>query len=164
MGSEVKVRLATPEDSEAISGILRIAFSEFKNDYTPEAFEVVTPPAEAIATRFAAGPQWVATVDGKKVGTVSVFPEPDHLYIRSMAVLPEAQGLGVGKKLLGAVEAYAIEARFERLFLHTTHFSKSAIRLYEKFGFQKTGDTTAEEWYGTPGLGMEKKLAKSQYV
>jgi ribosomal protein S18 acetylase RimI-like enzyme len=164
MSSEATVRFATPEDAEAISGILRVAFSQFKNDYTPEAFEVVTPPATEIAMRFAAGPQWVAVVDDNPVGTVSVFPEPDHLYIRSMAVLPEAQGLGVGKKLLYAVEAYAVEVGFERLFLHTTYFSKSALRLYEKFGFQKTNDTTAEEWYGTPGLGMEKKLVKSQHA
>jgi ribosomal protein S18 acetylase RimI-like enzyme len=164
MGPEATVRLATSEDAEAISDILRVAFSELKDGYTPEAFEVVTPSAEVIATRFAQGPQWVAIIDGRPVGTVSVFPEPGHLYIRSMAVLPETQGAGVGKNLLDAVEVYAIEAGFERLFLHTTYFSKSAIRLYEKCGFKWVGDTTAEEWYGTPGLGMEKKLTKSQHA
>ena len=35
---------------------------------------------------------------------------------------------------------------------------KSASKLYEKCGFRKIGDTTAEEWYGTPGLSMEKIL------
>ena len=164
MNPEATVRLATPEDAEAISDILRIGFSEFKNDYTPKAFEVVTPPAEEIVMRFAVGPQWVAVIDGKAIGTVSVRPEPDHLYIRSMAVLAEARGAGVGKKLIDAVEIYAIESGFDRLFLHTTYFSKSALRLYEKCGFQTTVYTTAEEWYGTPGLGMEKKLVRSQHA
>ena len=164
MSTGTIVRLATPADSGAISDILRVAFSEFKNDYTPEAYEVVTPPAAEIETRFAAGPQWIALVDCKQVGTVSVYPEPDHLYIRSMAVLPEARGLGVGMRLLDAIESYAVEAGFDRLFLHATYFSTNAIGLYEKFGFEKTCDTTAEEWYGTPGLGMEKKLARSQHA
>jgi ribosomal protein S18 acetylase RimI-like enzyme len=153
---KLEVRIARTEDAASISEILRAAFSQFKNDYTPEALAVVTPPAEEIAGRFAEGPQWVAILEGKPVGTVSVVHEPDHLYIRSMAVLPEAQGSGVGGKLLGEVETYAVENGFERLFLYTTYFSKSAIHLYEKCGFRKTGDTTAEEWYGTPGLAMEK--------
>src|SRR5437870_1364737 len=134
--SEVEIRLAIPDDADAIAEILRVAFSEFKNDYTSEALSVVTPSADEIATRFGEGPQWLATVDGKPRGTVSVVREPDHLYIRSMAVLPEAQGMGIGRKLLDAVESYAIENGFNRLFLYTTYFSRVAIQLYEKRGFR----------------------------
>ena len=157
-GTRVEIRLAEPGDAKSISEILRKAFSEFKSDYTPEALEVVTPPADEIATRFNEGPQWLAVADKKPVGTVSVIREPDHLYIRSMAVLREAQGGGIGRRLLAAIEDYAFENRFERLFLYTTNFSKSARHLYEKCGFRKVADTTAEEWYGTPGLSMEKIL------
>jgi len=157
-GTRVEIRLAEPGDAKSISEILRKAFSEFKSDYTPEALEVVTPPADEIATRFNEGPQWLAVADKKPVGTVSVVREPDHLYIRSMAVLPEVQGLGIGKMLLDAIDGYAVANGFDRLFLYTTNFSTAAKKLYEKCGFRKTGDTTAEEWYGTPGLSMEKIL------
>lgn len=153
------VRLAKHGDSQIIAEILERAFSQFRGDYTPEAFKVVTPAADEIAGRFAEGPIWIAILDERVVGTVSVLPEPDRLYIRSMAVLPEAQGQGIAQALMKAVEKYGIESGFDALFLYTTHFSLSAIHLYERLGYRRGRDTTADEWYGTPGFAMEKKLA-----
>ena len=156
-----EIRIARPGDETSIAQVLFEAFSAFRAEYTPEAFEVVTPSAEELSTRFDEGPMWVAELDGQIVGTVSTLPEPDWIYIRSMAVAPSTQGLGIGHLLLNAVEKYAIEGGFERLFLYTTYFSTGAIELYEKHGFIRGRDTTAEEWYGTPGLAMEKKLERN---
>ncbi|MFL6467821.1 MAG: GNAT family N-acetyltransferase, partial [Pyrinomonadaceae bacterium] len=100
----------------------------------------------------------VASLDGKIVGTVSVTVEEGDLYVRSMAVLPEAQGRGVGHKLLDAIDEYAAETDFDRIFLYTTYFSAGAKELYEKHGYTWVRDTTAEEWFGVPGLEMDKKL------
>jgi ribosomal protein S18 acetylase RimI-like enzyme len=155
---DVDIGLALPADAAAISEVLRVAFAEFENDYTPEALAYVTPGVEEVAGRFAEGPMWVAEMNGRVVATVSVVPEPDWLYIRSMAVLPEAQGHGIGGRLLCAVEEYAVNSDIETLFLYTTHFSKDAVRLYERHGFVRGRDTTAEEWCGTPGLEMWKYL------
>ncbi len=160
MSSDVPIRLAKVEDARLIANILREAFAEFAANYTPEAMVVVTPPADEIAGRFEEGPIWVAEINDEIVATVSVVPETEWLYIRSMAVLPKAQGLGIGHGLLDAIEKYGIENGFNRLFLYTTHFSTDAIRLYEKHGFRRVRDTSAEEWFGTPGLSMDKKIGK----
>jgi len=56
------------------------------------------------------------------------------------------------------IEEYAISEGFEKLFLYTTYFSTGAVELYEKHGYIRGRDTTADEWYGTPGLAMEKIL------
>src|SRR6266536_6534553 len=104
MSSDLQIRRATAEDAESIAQILFEAFSEFESGYTPEAFAVVTPPPNEVATRFDEGPMWVAVKGNEIVGTVSALPEPEWLYIRSMAVSPKAQGLGIGRKLLEAVE------------------------------------------------------------
>lgn len=154
----IEIRLAVTGDVEAIAAILFDAFSAFRSDYTTEAFAVVTPSAEEIVSRFDEGPMWVALIGEKVVGTVSVVPEPEWLYIRSMAVAPAAQGRGAGHKLLDAVEEYALANGFDRLFLYTTYFSTGAIELYEKHGFIRGRDTTAQEWFGTPGLAMDKFL------
>ena len=153
-----EIRLAKPGDETAIAKVLFEAFSRFRDDYTPESFAIVTPSADEVATRFDEGPMWVAENEGEIVATVSVLPEPEWLYIRSMAVSPSAQGLGIAHRLLDAIEDYAVSEGFEKLFLYTTYFSVGAIELYEKHGFVKGRDTTADEWYGTPGLAMEKKL------
>ena len=157
---EVLLRRAVPQDAAAIATILREAFAEFKNDYTPEAFEIVTPAAEEIVSRFTEGPIWVAILDEKIVGTVSVVPEPDWLYIRSMAVAPQAQGKGIALKLLDVVENYGLEKGFRTLFLYTTGFSRDAISLYKKYGFGHVRYTPAEEWYGTAGIAMEKGISR----
>lgn len=161
MSGDVQIRRAVAADAQAIATILREAFSEFVSDYTPQAFAVITPPAEEIAGRFEEGPVWVASKDGKPVGTVSALPEPEWLYIRSMAVLPNVQGRGIARMLMRAVENYGIENGFDTLFLYTTHFSKDAVNLYEKLGYRKGRNTTAEEWFGTPGFSMSKKLGRN---
>jgi GNAT superfamily N-acetyltransferase len=136
------------------------AFIEFKPLYTPEAFAVTTPTIEEIQNRWYEGPVWVAVDHEAIVGTVAVVPENEGLYIRSMAVLPNARGHGIGELLLLHVERYAVAQGFYRMFLSTTPFLVSAIRVYEKFGFQRTGEGPLE-LMGTPLFTMEKYL-KSQ--
>jgi len=154
----VEVRIAKPEDSGAIAEVLGEAFGMYRKHYTADAFAVVTPLADEITRRLDEGPQWVATMGDKIVGTVSVTVDEGDLYVRSLAVAPEAQGRGVGHKLLDAIDEYAAGTKFDRIFLYTTYFSAGAKELYEKHGYAWVRDTTAEEWYGVPGLEMDKKL------
>lgn len=156
--SALEIRLATLSDSEAIADVLREAFTPYREHYTEESFGYVTAKPDVIAPRFDEGPIWVAEVDGDVVGTVSLTTEPEGLYIRSMAVLPSSQGLGIGHKLLDALNDHVSESDIERIFLYTTYFVPGAKELYEKHGFMWVRDTTPEEWYGTAGLEMEKSL------
>lgn len=159
---ELNVRLATDDDAQAIADVLFEAFSLHRTFYTPEAFAAVTPSAAAIEGRFAEGPIWVAELNGVVVGTVSLTTEPEGLYIRSMAVRPNAQGQGIGHKLLDAVDVFTSTSKIDRIFLYTTYFVKGAKEMYEKHGFKWVRETTAEEWYGTPGLEMEKMVSQPQ--
>jgi putative acetyltransferase len=92
------------------------------------------------------------------VGTVAAVAKGERLYIRSMAVLPSARGHGIGKALLEQIEKFATEQGFQRLYLSTTPFLLSAIRLYESFGFDRTSEGP-HELFGTPLFTMEKKIA-----
>ena len=160
----IEIRFADNNDTVPIADVLYEAFGVYEDEYTPEAFEIVTPSADEIISRFAEGPQWVAVKDGVIVGTVSVTVEDGDLYVRSMAVKPVMQGHGVGHKLLHAIDEYAKGTEHARIFLYTTYFSAGAKELYEKHGYVWVRDTTAEEWYGVPGLEMEKSLSKSGAV
>ena len=156
--SQPEVRRAVPGDEAAISNVLFQAFSTFQGHYTPEAFAIVTPTADVVATRFAEGPMWIADANDEMVGTVSVTVEKGDLYVRSMAVLPQSQGRGIAHMLLDTIDEYAAETQFDRIFLYTTYFAAGAKELYEKHGYAWVRDTPAEEWYGVPGLEMEKIL------
>ena len=155
---KIEVRIAKPDDSDAIAEVLREAFGMYRAHYTDEAFAVVTPASDEITRRFDDGPQWVATVDGKIAGTVSMTVEEGDLYVRSMGVRLEAQGRGVGHKLLDAIDEYAAGTDHDRIFLYTTYFSSGAKELYEKHGYSWVRDTPTDEWFGVPGLEMDKVI------
>lgn len=59
----------------------------------------------------------------------------DEFELIKMAVLPEAQGRGVGEALLRTAIARAGAMGAKRLFLLTNSKSRTAIRLYERNGF-----------------------------
>lgn len=164
MSTQANVRLAEAADAESIAAVLKEAFGIYRENYTPEAFEAVTPGAEKILSRFTEGPQWVAEIDGNVVGTVSLRTDPEGLYVRSMAVLPEVQGTGVGHVLLDAVNEFADASGQERIFLHTTYFVPGAGEMYAKHGFRWVRDTAPEEWMGVPGLEMERIINKQDAI
>ena len=152
----INVCLAEPDDAAAISRVIGEAFGRFRDHYTDEAFEVVAVTSDEVLKRFGEGPQWVAKLVGEVVGTVSVTAEEGDLYVRSMAVAPLAQGRGIAHKLLDAVDEYWKTTDHDRIFLYTTYFTPGAKELYEKHGYEYVRDTPANEWYGVPGLEMDK--------
>ena len=150
------IRLASPSDAEQIAAVLRAAFREFESQYTPAAYRATTPATEDIIGRFTEGPIWIAESYTVVVATVSAVPRSAEVYIRSMAVPPTARGRGIATRLLAAVEAFAINGGCHRITLMTTPFLESAIHLYERAGFQRSGITS--DLHGTPLVGMVKRL------
>ena len=89
---------------------------------------------------------------------MTALPEPEKIYIRSMAVAPTAQGRGLGQKLLETREYDARERGYTKLYLYTTFVLPGAQPLYEKNGFVVTRETAPEEWHDMGGVEMEKLL------
>jgi ribosomal protein S18 acetylase RimI-like enzyme len=152
---ELEIRTANPDDAAAIAAVLAASFLEYQPLYTLKGYAATTPGEAVIKHRFAEGKTWVALFAGKIVGTVSVVAQPDSLYIRSMAILPEARGQRLGERLLAEIEHYALAQGCRRLTLSTTPFLDRAIRLYEKFGFARCG---SDDLFGTPLITMAKEL------
>ncbi len=153
----VQIRTATANDAWLVASILRQAFAEYKPLYTSQGYSATTLGTYEIRMRINEGPVWIALHDGHIVGTASVFPKEAGFYIRGMAVLPAARGLGVGRLLLEEIEGLAVASGCKRLFLSTTPFLNRAIRLYEGFGFQRTSDGPYD-LFGTPLFTMEKMV------
>jgi ribosomal protein S18 acetylase RimI-like enzyme len=159
MARPIQIRRALPEDVPAIAVVLCESFTEYKALYTEEGFAETTPCKEQIEFRMREGPVWVASCDEAIVGTVSAVSNSGAAYVRGMAVLPAARGSGAGSALLNQVENWAAAEGATRIFLSTTPFLESAIRLYEKFGFQRTNDGPFD-LFGTTLFTMEKNLSQ----
>jgi GNAT superfamily N-acetyltransferase len=157
VGRLVKIRRAGLADCAAIADVLYQAFVEFRSLYTDGGFAATALNAEQIGIRVREGPVWVALRDAVMIGTVSAVKNGDSIYIRGMAVLPDARGSGAGSRLLEQVESWAGAEGCTRLFLSTTPFLASAIRLYERAGFRRTDDEP-HDLFGTPLFTMEKVI------
>lgn len=157
MESPLTIRRAEPGDAAALEKVLRESFAEFETLYTPGGFAATTPTAEQILVRIQEGPCWVAMQGYEAIGTVAALVKEQSVYVRGMAVIPDARGTGVARKLLDTVEQYASIANCRRLYLSTTPFLNDAIRLYEKYGFRRTVHATPD-LFGTPLFTMEKMI------
>lgn len=145
------------DEATILASMLHQAFVEFEPLYTPAAFAATTPTPDQIQKRWSEGPVWVVTEGSQLVGTVSAVLKAEGLYIRSMAVPPSHRGQGIGHILLQAVEQFANAQHVQCMFLSTTPFLTGAIRLYERFGFQRSNDAP-HELFGTPLFSMVKPL------
>ncbi len=155
--SEILIRRATPEDAEAISGVLHQAFAAYEPLYTPQAFRVTTSAPAEVLERMQEGPVWVALRDDALVATASAVVTAKGCYIRGMAATPAARGHRIGCALLETIEHFAQNERLPRLYLSTTPFLDRAIALYERYGFRRTDDGPSE-LFGTPLCTMVKTL------
>ena len=83
---------------------------------------------------------FVARQNNKVVGFVAPNIEKDgRRRLGGLYVAPEAQGQGVGSKLIEA--SFAWHGLGTDIYLHTDSDNENAIRLYRKFGFVETGRT-----------------------
>jgi len=149
--------MAAPSDASRVASVLYDSFVEYESSYTPEAFAATAPTSGQVQSRMEEGPVWVVARDDEIVGTVSVVPQGEALYIRGMAVLPAARGHKVGELLLKQIESYAAARGYKRLLLSTTPFLARAIRLYEHFGFRRSSEGP-HDLFGTPLFTMVKTL------
>jgi putative acetyltransferase len=153
----IQIRPAKLSECAAIAPVLHDSFAEFKALYTEAGFKATTPTEDQIRIRMKEGPVWVALRNAVIIGTVAAMKKNGSLYIRGMAVLPSARSTGAGTQLLREVEHWAASEKIHRIFLSTTPFLHSAIRLYEKSGFRRT-DQGPHDLFGTPLFTMEKIL------
>ena len=160
-GRNAFIRLANASDLPALAALIHEAFVEYRSLYTDGGFATTTPGAAQLARRMSEGPVWVVERDGVLLGTASVVSRGDDLYIRGMAVLPRSRGLRLGESLLKTIEEFARDHGHKRLTLSTTPFLSRAIRLYERFGFERRTDGP-HELFGTPLFTMVKNLVPAE--
>lgn len=79
----------------------------------------------------------------------------------SIAVADKARGLGVGYRLLKQAEALAVKRRCKRMRLEVRQDNSSAIRLYERNGYQRFGDYAHYYEDGMHAWRYEKELTKN---
>lgn len=128
----VRVRAATTGDIPAILAVDAQCFSaEWRKD------DVQIGLALREAARFL-----VVEDETGVIGYAFVTAHHDRrlIHLVRIAVLPDRQRQGIGARLLYEVVAYAAATGVETITLNTQTYNRNARRLYERFGFRRTGD------------------------
>jgi DNA-binding MarR family transcriptional regulator len=109
-------------------------------------------PAEAQAFRPPAGAMLLATLHGEPVGCGAIkldWGAPP--YIKRMWVASSTRGLGVGRRLLGALEAHAAATGAPVVQLETNGTLAEAIALYRSAGYREVpafnDEPYAHHWF-----------------
>lgn len=96
------------------------------------AFEAEQDPAS--------GTGWIAEARGQRLGSIFCVPsgEEGTAKLRLFLLVPEARGLGLGKRLLTTCMAFARAAGYSRMKLWTHESHRAACALYAATGWQLT--------------------------
>ena len=115
----------------------------FESGFDPAA----TLPAEDREFVPPRGTFLVAFVDGEAVACGGVKPiAPGIGYLKRMWVAGSVRGLGLGRRMLAALEAEARELGLSTLRLETNHSLHEAIQLYRSAGFREVDPFNSEPY------------------
>jgi ribosomal protein S18 acetylase RimI-like enzyme len=130
------IRQARPADRAAVEAIVQAAYAL----YLPRIGKPPGPMLDDYAAHIAAG---VVTVfeddDGAVAAILVLVPQPDHLLLDNIAVHPDRQGHGLGRRLMAFAEQDARRRGFSELRLYTHQTMTENIALYTRLGFIETG-------------------------
>jgi GNAT superfamily N-acetyltransferase len=84
-----------------------------RENYSPEAFWQFTPDTDKVVKRFDEGPQWWRKLMMRSSGPFRCPPSRKDCTFADIdgRLAPEAQGRGIGHKLMDAVNEFADEER-----------------------------------------------------
>lgn len=111
--------------------------------YAPYVERIGKPPGPMLddyGKRIAEGSVSVLEgADGAILAIIVLLPHGDHMLLDNVAVRPEAQGQGLGRRLVAFAEAEARRLGFAELRLYTHQKMTENIALYRRLGFVETG-------------------------
>jgi predicted N-acetyltransferase YhbS len=155
-GTAFTIREARPAEYDAVGDVIEAAYRAVNDP----KFEDYVDEVRDVARRARDCPVLVAVEEGSGavLGTVSYVAGPGNPYaeieregeagMRMLAVLPSAQGRGIGPALVTAVVDRARAAGKRGLAINTRPSMVAAHRMYERYGFVRD---PARDWEFEPG-------------
>lgn len=151
---DLHFRAAFATDAGAIAALVRAAYAK----WVPLIGREPRPMTADYALAVSLHDFDLAIAGGQLVGLIETERREDHLWIENVAVLPAAQGRGLGRLLLARAEDAARRFGLNSLRLLTSAAFAENIALYERVGYRIThtepfmGGTTV---YMARALGPE---------
>jgi ribosomal protein S18 acetylase RimI-like enzyme len=97
----------------------------------------------------------IVELNGEHVGSIGLTDEGDAAAIRWVVFSPEVRGMGLGRRLVDEMLAFAEDHGYRRVWLETFSELEAAAHLYREAGFVVTSDDTAPRW-GRESITMQR--------
>lgn len=149
---EVIIRDAQDLEHETIAEVMLEAYQQYAFDMPQPRWEAYRDSIRNSVYGDAPYARIVAQLGGEIVGSVQMFLSSEIAYgkpemginspiIRLLAVSPSARGRGVATLLIKEAALRSIQLGATTLNLHTSDMMASAVKLYEKLGFERAYET-----------------------
>ncbi|MBN9549014.1 MAG: GNAT family N-acetyltransferase [Alphaproteobacteria bacterium] len=150
--SSIGFRPAAPADAAAVKAIVRAAYAKWVPVIGREPLPMRADYDKALEEHHFD----LAIEDGRIVGLIETMAHDDHIWIENVAVAPEAQGRGIGRRLLDRAERKAVETGCRELRLLTNGAFEANVRLYRRHGYAIDRE---EPFMNGTTVYMSKRLA-----
>jgi ribosomal protein S18 acetylase RimI-like enzyme len=128
----VEIRPATLQDAARIRDLTRAAYAKWVAVIGREPLPMQADYDRAVREHAID----LLTDSGALVGLIETIPRPDHLWIENVAVSPDRQGRGYGRRLLAHAETRAAEQGRGEIRLMTNAAFAANLALYARLGYE----------------------------
>lgn len=129
--SQTEIRPATADDARAVAACVNAAYAMYIE-------RMGKPPAPMLADYDALIAQqavWVLPGDERLRGILVMMPRGDHLFLENIAVYPDDQGKGLGRRLMAFIEQQARALGLPAIELYTNEAMTENLAFYPRLGF-----------------------------
>jgi ribosomal-protein-alanine acetyltransferase len=149
----IRIRRARRGDLDALVALENGVFTSDRMSRRQLRHHLQNPHAEIL----------VAARGGDVIAAAVAFFHSSHRSARlySIAVAPSARGIGLGERLLSAIERVSRSRRRDAIRLEVRADNKPAQRLYERLGYRRIGIKRGFYEDGHDALRYEKRLARA---
>lgn len=135
----IQIRPIEPGDNSLIAGIIRSTLAEFGANHPGTVYYDEATDHLFEVFRMERSYYFVALLEDKIVGGGGIYPTEglpaDTCELVKMYLVPEARGIGLGRRLLEKCMEVAKSCGFRRIYLESMPELKLALKMYEKSGF-----------------------------
>jgi ribosomal protein S18 acetylase RimI-like enzyme len=145
------IRPARIQEAGAVRTLVREAYARYVGRIGREPAPMLVDYEAAIL----AGEAWVLVEGEETSGVLVMRPENDHLFVETVAVRPDRQGSGLGRKLMAFAEEAARGRGLHEIRLYTNEKMEENLPFYRSLGFEETARRLDE---GYRRVFMKKRL------
>lgn len=138
--------------------LIRASFAYMEGRIDPPS-SAIHLTEEILAEKATAEIAYAVEENGRLSGCIFLRPEADCLYIGKLAVLPSAQGKGIGRSLLDIAEETARDLRLPALRLETRIELVDNHSTFAAWGFARTAEKSHPGFTRVTFIEMRKAVA-----